>query len=37
LSGSYRFTRVYALRSNRWQVVASHASKVAVQSAGSSK
>jgi hypothetical protein len=28
LSGSYRFTRVYVRRKGRWQIVASHASKI---------
>jgi hypothetical protein len=28
LSGSYRFTRVYVRREGRWQIVASHASKI---------
>jgi hypothetical protein len=28
LSGSYRFTRVYVHRKGRWQIVASHASKI---------
>jgi hypothetical protein len=28
LSGQYRFTRVYVLRDGRWQIVASHASKI---------
>jgi len=28
LSGSYRFTRVYVRRKDRWQIVASHASKI---------
>jgi len=37
LSGSYRFSRVYAMRSGRWQIVESHASKIAVQSAGNNK
>lgn len=36
LGGSYRISRVYALRSNRWQIIESHASKIATQSAGSS-
>ncbi|MBD1842697.1 nuclear transport factor 2 family protein [Cyanobacteria bacterium FACHB-63] len=28
-SGTYRFTRVWAKRQNRWQIVAGHASQVA--------
>jgi non-heme chloroperoxidase len=36
LSGSYRFSRVYAMRSGHWQIVESHASKIAAQSAGNS-
>lgn len=31
LSGQYRFTRVYVLRDGRWQIVASHASKILQQ------
>ncbi|MGV0029030.1 nuclear transport factor 2 family protein [Phormidesmis priestleyi] len=27
-SGTYRFTRVWAKRQNRWQIVAGHASQV---------
>jgi hypothetical protein len=29
LSGAYRFTRVYVYRKHRWQIVASHFSKIA--------
>jgi non-heme chloroperoxidase len=36
LSGSYRISRVYAMRSGRWRIIESHASKIATQSAGSS-